>query len=133
VGRRNRHISRGPLQQQQTHVAQLGVGGEIQMGFRKLAFFVLSLGPLICATSSQAQPRNSGSIEGVVKDPSGGVVAGATVEISYAFHGDHYKWSLRFMVINLTNKTALYNFLSTFSGTHFVTPRSYTAELGFYF
>lgn len=49
------------------------------------------------------------------------------------FHGDHYKWSLRFTVINLTNKTALYNFLSTFSGTHYVTPRSYTAELGFHF
>jgi hypothetical protein len=49
------------------------------------------------------------------------------------FHGDHYKWSLRFTVINLTNKEALYNFLSTFSGTHFVTPRSYSAELGFHF
>jgi hypothetical protein len=49
------------------------------------------------------------------------------------FHGDHYKWSLRLTAINLTNKTALYNFLSTFSGTHFVTPRAYTAELGFHF
>jgi len=50
------------------------------------------------------------------------------------FRGDHrYKVSLRFTVINLTNKTALYNFLSTFSGTHFVTPRTYTAELGFHF
>jgi Carboxypeptidase regulatory-like domain len=49
------------------------------------------------------------------------------------FRGDKYKWSLRFTVINLTNKTAVYNFLSTFSGTHFVTPRSYTAELGFHF
>ncbi|HTQ59822.1 MAG TPA: TonB-dependent receptor [Candidatus Solibacter sp.] len=48
-------------------------------------------------------------------------------------HGDRYKWSLRFTVINLTNKVALYNFLSTFSGTHFVTPRSYSAELGFHF
>jgi hypothetical protein len=45
------------------------------------------------------------------------------------FHGDRYKWSLRFTVINLTNKDALYNFLSTFSGTHFVSPRAYTAEL----
>jgi hypothetical protein len=34
---------------------------------------------------------------------------------------------------NLTNKVALYNFLSTFSGTHYVTPRSLTAELGFHF
>jgi Carboxypeptidase regulatory-like domain/TonB dependent receptor len=49
------------------------------------------------------------------------------------FHGDRYKWSLQASVINLTNKTALYNFLSTFSGTHFVTPRSYTAQLGFHF
>jgi len=49
------------------------------------------------------------------------------------FGGDRYKWSLRFTVINLTNKEALYNFLSTFSGTHFVSPRSYSAELGFHF
>jgi Carboxypeptidase regulatory-like domain/TonB-dependent Receptor Plug Domain len=49
------------------------------------------------------------------------------------FHGDRYKWSLRFTVINLTNKTALYNFLSTFSGTHFVTARTETVELGFHF
>jgi hypothetical protein len=47
--------------------------------------------------------------------------------------GDRYKWSLRLTAINFTNKEALYNFLSTFSGTHFVTPRAYTAELGFHF
>jgi hypothetical protein len=49
------------------------------------------------------------------------------------FHKDRYKWSLRFTVINLTNRVALYNFLSTFSGTHFVAPRTYTGELGFHF
>jgi hypothetical protein len=49
------------------------------------------------------------------------------------FHGDRCKWSLQGSVINLTNKTALYNFLSTFTGTHFVTPRSYSAQLGFHF
>jgi hypothetical protein len=48
------------------------------------------------------------------------------------FRGDKYKWSLRLTAINVTNKVALYNFLSTFSGTHFVTPRTYTAELGFH-
>jgi hypothetical protein len=57
----------------------------------------------------------------------------ASVGDDNLFHGDRYKWSLRFTVINLTNKTALYNFLSTFSGTHFVTPRAYNAELGFHF
>jgi carboxypeptidase family protein len=49
------------------------------------------------------------------------------------FHGDRYKWSLQVSAINLTNTTALYNFLSTFSGTHFVTPRSYSTQLGFHF
>ena len=49
------------------------------------------------------------------------------------FHGDHYKWSLRFAVVNLTNKVALYNFLSTFSGTHYVTPRAMTVSVGFHF
>jgi hypothetical protein len=49
------------------------------------------------------------------------------------FHGDRYKWSVRFTVINVTNEVALYNFLSTFSGTHFVTPRTYTGEVGFHF
>jgi hypothetical protein len=57
----------------------------------------------------------------------------ASVGDDNLFHGDKYKWSLRFTVINLTNKTAVYNFLSTFSGTHFVTPRTETAELGFHF
>jgi hypothetical protein len=49
------------------------------------------------------------------------------------FRGDRYKWSLRFTVVNLTNKEALYNFLSTFSGTHFVSPRAETIDLGFHF
>jgi hypothetical protein len=47
--------------------------------------------------------------------------------------GDRYRWSLRLTAINVTNKTALYNFFSTFSGTHYVTPRSLTAEIGFHF
>jgi hypothetical protein len=49
------------------------------------------------------------------------------------FNGDKYKWSLRFAVVNVTDKYALYNFLSTFSGTHYVTPRAMTATLGFHF
>ena len=49
------------------------------------------------------------------------------------FHGDKYKVSLRLTVINLTDKEALYNFLSTFSGTHYVSPRAITAEIGFHF
>jgi hypothetical protein len=57
------------------------------MEFRRLAFFVLSLGLLICTSSSWAQLGNSGSIDGVVKDPSGGVLVGAKVEIIYPVTG----------------------------------------------
>jgi hypothetical protein len=49
------------------------------------------------------------------------------------FKGDTRTWSLRLSAINITNKYALYNFLSTFSGTHYVTPRALTAEVGFHF
>jgi Carboxypeptidase regulatory-like domain/TonB-dependent Receptor Plug Domain len=49
------------------------------------------------------------------------------------FQGSRYKWSLRLSVINLTDKVALYNFLSTFSGTHYVTPRAMSVEIGFHF
>lgn len=49
------------------------------------------------------------------------------------FRGDRYRWSLRLTAVNVANKEALYNFISTFSGTHYVTPRAMTAELGFHF
>jgi len=44
--------------------------------------------------------------------------------------GDKTKLKVRFSVLNLTNQEALYNFLSTFSGTHFVTPRAYQVQVG---
>ncbi len=49
------------------------------------------------------------------------------------FRGDKYKWSLQVTAVNITNKVALYNFLSTFTGTHYVTPRAVTAQVGFNF
>jgi hypothetical protein len=45
------------------------------------------------------------------------------------FHADRYKFDFDLTAINVTNKYALYNFLSTFSGTHYVTPRALTAKL----
>jgi hypothetical protein len=49
------------------------------------------------------------------------------------FHADRYRVNLQFTVINLTNRVALYNFLSTFSGTHFVTPRTWQGQIKFVF
>ena len=47
--------------------------------------------------------------------------------------GDKQKWSLRLTAVNVTNKYALYNFLSTFSGTHYLTPRALTGEVAYHF
>ena len=44
-----------------------------------------------------------------------------------------YKIAARLTAINVTNKYGLYNFLSTFSGTHYVTPRTVTAEMSLHF
>jgi hypothetical protein len=45
------------------------------------------------------------------------------------FHASRYKTNLDITAINVTDKYALYNFLSTFSGTHYVTPRAITAKI----
>jgi hypothetical protein len=57
----------------------------------------------------------------------------ASLGVDNLLNGDKKKWSLRLTAVNVTNKYALYNFLSTFSGTHYVTPRALTGELGFHF
>jgi Carboxypeptidase regulatory-like domain len=45
------------------------------------------------------------------------------------FHKEHFKTDLDLTAVNITDKYALYNFLSTFSGTHYVTPRTLTAKV----
>ena len=49
------------------------------------------------------------------------------------FHGDRYKVNVQFTVFNAANSEDLYNFLSTFSGTHFMAPRSFDGEIHFVF
>jgi hypothetical protein len=49
------------------------------------------------------------------------------------FHKEKLKTKLKFTVLNVTNAESLYNFLSTFSGTHWITPRSYEVSLGWAF
>ena len=49
------------------------------------------------------------------------------------FHTEKMKISARLTLVNLTNKVALYNFNSTFSGTHFITPRVVQGQIGITF
>lgn len=57
----------------------------------------------------------------------------ASVGIDNLLRDDKRQVSLQLTAVNLTNKVALYNFLSTFSGTHFMSPRSFTVQLGYHF
>jgi len=45
------------------------------------------------------------------------------------FHKERYKVNMNLTAVNVTDKYALYNFLSTFSGTHYITPRALTAKI----
>jgi hypothetical protein len=49
------------------------------------------------------------------------------------FHAEQIRTVLRVTVLNLSNQAALYNFLSPFSGTHWLQPRTYQAQLGLTF
>jgi hypothetical protein len=49
------------------------------------------------------------------------------------FRTERVRWTLRLTALNITNKVAMYNFLSTCSGTHFVAPRAFRAEVGIAF
>jgi Carboxypeptidase regulatory-like domain/TonB-dependent Receptor Plug Domain len=53
----------------------------------------------------------------------------ASVGKDNLFRADRYKVNLDLTAVNVTNEFALYNFLSTFSGTHYVTPRALTAKI----
>jgi hypothetical protein len=46
---------------------------------------------------------------------------------------DRYSLGAKMTVVNLTNKVALYNFLSSFSGTHFLAPRTLEGAITFHF
>jgi hypothetical protein len=49
------------------------------------------------------------------------------------FHHEKLRTTLKLEAINITNEAALYNFLSTFSGTHWVPPRTFQVTMGFAF
>jgi hypothetical protein len=49
------------------------------------------------------------------------------------FDGDKHKVGIRLTAVNVANQYALFNFLSTFSGTHYVTPRTLTGEVTYSF
>jgi hypothetical protein len=61
-------------------------------------------------------------------------IIGLNIGTDNLFHSEgHRRITASITVDNLTNKVAVYNFLSTFSGTHFLQPRTLTARIGYTF
>src|SRR5260370_25744658 len=83
LGQRHRHISRRPLS---TNLDSPQRDGE-KMLKRLGSYSIFAMILLFSAAISWAQLGNSGSIDVVVKDPAGGAVAGAKVEISFPVTG----------------------------------------------
>jgi hypothetical protein len=110
-------------QQQQAGITCNGVKASLAAGFQSCAASQLSSSLVsIPAPGTENDDKNPPRIA-----PRN--LFDATVGKNNIFHTDHYKTDLDVTAINVTDKYALYNFLSTFSGTHYVTPRALTARV----
>jgi hypothetical protein len=116
-----------PDQQFEAGLACNGVKATPSSGFTQCLVSQLSSGLLsIPAPNTEDDDKNPPRIA-----PRN--VFDASFGIDNLLNGEKQKWSLRLSAVNVTNKYALYNFLSTFSGTHYLTPRALTGELAFHF
>lgn len=94
---------------------------------------------LACASANHGALRIRIPVEGTANDDTNPPRIAArnlfdfSVGTDNLLRTEHKKLTLRFTGINVTNKVALYNFLSTFSGTHFVTPRAFQVQAGITF
>jgi len=112
-----------------------------------IGFFCGSLHPAVGAplTNAQCTPANYGATRIVIPTPgtenddhnpariAPRNVFDIAVGTDNLFKRDRFRTTLKLAVANYTNKDALYNFLSTFSGTHFVQPRAFQTAIGFAF
>jgi hypothetical protein len=116
-----------PAQQAAAGVSCNGVAATPTAGFTTCAPSAIAASRLVVPAAGEGDPLNNPTRVA----PRHLVDLGLGVD--NLLRTDHQKLKLRFSVINLMNTEALYNFLSTFSGTHFVTPRAYQLQIGWAF
>ena len=116
-----------PAQQTAAGVACAGVPATPQAGFTSCAPNAITASRLVVPAAGTGDPLNNPTR----------VAPRNLFDLGFGIDNllrtQKQKLKLRFSVINLMNEEALYNFLSTFSGTHFVTPRAYQAQVGWTF
>jgi hypothetical protein len=116
-----------PAQQAAAGVSCGGVAATPAAGFTRCAPNLITASRLVVPAAGEGDPLNSPTRVA----PRHLIDLGLGVD--NLLGTEHQKLKLRFSIINLGNTEALYNFLSTFSGTHFVTPRAYQVQVGWVF
>jgi hypothetical protein len=111
-----------------------------QMGLHCGAAFANVLQPIrTCAAGSLGATRIRIPLAGMENDDRNPprIAVRNTIDLSIGqddlFRHEKQSLGLRLDVVNLAKVGGLYNFLSTFSGTHFVTPRSVTGQIHYTF
>ena len=110
-----------------------------QMGLHCGSTFATVASPLRSCSGSIAATRIRIPAEGTENDDRNPprIAVRNTVDFSAGIddllHKEHQTLGFRVDAINVNNPSALYNFLSTFSGTHFLAPRSVTVGLRYGF
>lgn len=102
---------------------------------RLAAVVVLAASAALAATEGQSA-GNATSLRGTGTDVTGAIVLSATVKIHNPVSGfERTKQTDErdVLEVELAGGPARCNFLSTFSGTHYVSPRALTAQLGLHF
>jgi hypothetical protein len=110
-----------------------------QMGLHCGETFASVLQPIRSCSSGlggHAHSYSAGSAENDDRNPPR-IAVRNTIDLSIGqddlFRHEKRSLGLRLDVVNLANVDGLYNFLSTFSGTHFATPRSVTGQIHYTF
>ncbi len=124
IGDVNDLLTLTPAQQAAAGVSCGGVPATPDAGFTTCAAGSISASRLVVPAAGTGDPLNN---PGRVAPRH---LFDLGLGIDNLLRSDKAKLRLRVSVINLTNQEALYNFLSTFSGTHFVTPRAYQVQMG---
>jgi hypothetical protein len=127
IGDVNDLLTLTPAQQATAGVACNGVPATPTAGFTDCAAGAITASRLVVPAAGTGDPLNNPARVA----PRHVIDLGLGVD--NLLRTERQKLKLRFSVINLTNTEALYNFLSTFSGTHFVTPRTYQVQAGWAF
>jgi hypothetical protein len=116
-----------PAQQAAAGVACGGVAATPDAGFSSCALDQITSSRLVVPAAGAGDPLNNPAR--VAPRHLFDIGLG----IDNVLRTERNRLRVRFSVINLTDKDALYNFLSTFSGTHFVAPRTYQVQVGWTF